>query len=156
MSIPLSVEKQGHDECMLSTIAALAEMPLGYVRGIALAGSGACTWGAHMPFGTYYKGVSFACHVLDPSGKLNALVDYTKLHPTASEPAVTRLSRKVRKLPANGRGTVTLRRGLRAHIAPWADGLIYDPNLPTAPVDLTTFRRRYNMTVYAITYTKEG
>jgi hypothetical protein len=131
----MRVESQGNSECMLATIAALADRSLAEVREYAcdLAGvrkwSRVCNTIARTRAGkpTFWSVVPKVAQHFGGDGLL-ALVDMRWESMSASAGGVT--TSKL-ALPAIGRGTVRVvyreRAGRSGHIMPWADGLIYDP-----------------------------
>lgn len=161
----MRVEQQGHSECMLSTIAALAHRPLAEVRAIACRKAGVRVWRGVFRKRAGVRHVLFArsiiatCQELDGTGRLAAMVNRvpaTVAHGTGIVVHTSRATLPERTLPSKGIGTVVIRspRG-RAHIAPWQDGIVYDPNKPDEPCTLVDFAARYRMFVVSVTVTQE-
>lgn len=130
----MKVELQGPNECMLATIAALADVPLATVRARALRLTGGASW---YVVASYYPRLYWAAaRWLAEEYGVVAAVALKPLVAGAHPP------RRWRRLPA-GRGSIIFRFGKRYHICPFADGLIYDPMTPETPQTLAEYRQRY-------------
>ena len=121
----MHVEKQGAGECMLATLAALSGWPLPVVRRLAVDMTGR-SWNSVASDDTqdYWQTVPRLCRCL-------GLTAIPLPLPDSPRPGQVTI-----RLPDRGRGWVTVRDGSRAHIMPWADGLVYNPLAPAAPISL--------------------
>lgn len=153
----MKVEKQGLNECVLATIAALTKTPLSEVRKTAclFAGIEIDDW----------------CSVLDDVKKFWEITEsvamrfggpnmWAMVSPVGRFVAGSSVSQMdihgMRKLPDKGRGTITFksrRRGTKmSHIMPWKDGLIYDPETPRTPMTFRQYRKlRPRMKIWIVT-----
>ncbi len=153
----MKVEQQGYNECLLATIAALSNTPLKTVRKYACERAGYEHWSQmidNVDAGTYWiyaKDIAY----LFGGPDMWALIGPAGSHVPGS--SVSELDTYgMRKLPDKGRGTITFkskRRGVRiSHIAPWKDGLIYDPENPKTPMTFRQYLKlRPRMKVWTVT-----
>ncbi len=133
------VERQGNMECALCTMGALLDVPLAEVREVAQTV-------ARARRALFYKNriLDEIAQQLDPSGRLRALLGLLPQVRETQTGGVVHLSNRLRKLPARGRGVIRLRFGGNrdtGHIAPWENGLIYDPDSPEQGCTLPDWRR---------------
>ena len=154
----IHVERQGHNECALATMAALESVPLYAVRELAL--DQARRTGR--PFYTNTN-LNAVADRIDPTGRLKSILGlpdgFWQALPPITGSGVRHLSKYIRALPARGRGAVTFRwNGKRmGHVAPWEAGLVYDPQAPELPMTLQEYRRRNpGVSVVNITITEEA
>lgn len=130
------VERQGTGECALSTMAALAGRSLAEVRAVAQQEAARCGR-------AFYWNRVLVRVAREVGGEhLAALLGIRAGYEATTTSAVKRLSSRIRRLPATGRGVARFRfRGARiGHVCPWQDGLIYDPEAPEAPKTLAEWR----------------
>lgn len=143
----MKVEKQGHNECVLATIAALTEAPLQDVRNTAckLAGVAPDDWSSLL--GDVNK---FWEAVEDVSMRFGGVNMWAMVGPMGRTmvlgSTVKRLDvHGMRKLPDKGRGTITVKstkRGTKiSHVMPWKNGIIYDPENPETPMTFRQYRK---------------
>jgi hypothetical protein len=118
----MKVELQGTNECMLVTMAALAGRSLSETRTLACKAAGVSRW-----TDAFKAGQSFRYQ--DGVNAVRKAYRLTNLVPKfVPEPP------KVWRLPKSGRGSISISHGSLftfAHVAPYSNGLIYDPNDPT-------------------------
>jgi hypothetical protein len=124
----MKVERQGPEECMLSTVAALAGKSLVEIRKEACQAAGVTRWVDSLAPGQTFRYWDGVDHLLSHYG-LKGLIPrwHSDLHP----PSTTSLLRP--SLPKCGRGSIMVELGGRRplnHIAPWENGRVYDPNDP--------------------------
>lgn len=121
----MKVELQGPNECSLATIAALVNEPLGRIRELALAiANQDKKW---WQYATTWDNVQNS--MVLSFGVLSCICDFVNL-----DIGVILGSPKFRQnkeLPSLGRGAVAIKykntNPPRGHIAPYENGLIYDP-----------------------------
>lgn len=143
----MKVEKQGFNECILATIAALTETPLREVRNKAcmLAGVETDDWNSVVHKTHKFWDVSESVAMFFGGPNMWAMVGPMgrTIVPGSTVKRIDPYG--MRKLPDKGRGTITVkstRRGTAiSHIMPWKDGMIYDPENPKTPM---TFRQYHN------------
>ena len=125
MKNKMKVEKQEDQECMLATIAALADRSLAEVRALACGYARVKTWNATLRGPKYWKTVRYLVRTLKVTGV-----------PTEREWGAQRSSRMLAVLtastpalvlPPTGRGSVTFktRKGV-SHICAFEDGRLYN------------------------------
>jgi hypothetical protein len=152
----MKVERQGIEECMLATVAALAGESLLTIRTEACSAAGVTRWADTFKpgqSGRYWDGIT-------------AVVDKYHLRPLITlwetdKPGAGKRFDGRWVLPAKGKGAINLKWQEASHrwcyhIAPWENGLIYDPNDPkcgqTLPNYLVRLERRVlHVTVLSIT-----
>ena len=140
----MNVERQGHSECFLVTIAALSDTSLAATRARALELTEKITsepipwadlaWRNIDAWWTVAETLSHECGLT-----------YDK---TAFYVATGGLDST---LPARGRGTVQVRHDSISHIMPWEDGLVWDPENPVSGVTLEDWLSAHSgWTVYDV------
>jgi len=133
------VARQRPKECMLATIAALANRPYPEVRAYArkiMGKSWASHWGRRP---STRSPISFRSAVLDVASEFGGIALATLVDSN------DRNGGSLRELPTSGRGVVRFinrRRLLTGHIAPWCDGLIYDTD-GSAPCTLAAYLSKH-------------
>ena len=143
----LNVERQGRNECMLATIAALQGRPLSQVRAEACRAAQVDKWNEAIQFcahDAYWRAVE---RVAGPDLYPIVCCRYAAtMVPTAGEWAI----------PNSGRGVIVVTFfPLTSHIMPWENGLIYDPMDPH-PVTLEDWLRgNPTATILAVRSIKE-
>ena len=161
------VEKQGVDECMLATIAALAGRTLDETRRIACKAARVRKWHSLFNHGNrhdlYRAGVLAVCREYDPSGRLLRLVgrkpsgwSYSAVSMPADENGVKVVMRGSMELPLGYHGSITIGRPGVSHICPWRDGKVYDPNHPETPTSLNAILSHYCFSLMFLTMTPNG
>lgn len=156
----MKVERQGHNECILATIAALTETPLREVRNKAcvLAGVETDDWNSVVTgrFRSKFWDVSESVSMFFGGPNMWAMVGPMgrTIVPGSTVKRIDPYG--MRKLPDKGRGTITVkstRRGTAiSHIMPWKDGMIYDPENPKTPMTFRQYRKiKPRMKVWIVT-----
>jgi hypothetical protein len=151
----MHVDPQGHNECALATLAALAHVPLSTVRRTACDVARVGHWANVID--EYGKRFNIAlAKVARIYGGSRLVFHVCGLCDVSGESPLKLLSKNARTLPFKGRGTVRAHRSNRhvGHIAPWEDGLIYNPTDPTTTMTLKEFRQKYGH-ISRITYEGE-
>ena len=143
----MHVEKQGANECMLATLAALGGATLDTVRAMVPRYAG-LSWdeiwmtdaGAER-HNLFWRTVTALCLALE-------------LPPIPSAPGPLPTGHA---LPPRGRGYVRVGSAFGAHIMPWENGLLYDPYHPEDGVTLAQWHvSRPEWWVVCITTVSEG
>ena len=128
----MKVEKQGSDECVLATIAALADRPLAEIRQLACKVAGVKVWAHAVQTPSYWRAIKYLCNRFGGNLKYHfTSYKYGDPPPGAS---VEVLSNDIIDLPEKGKGTVIIWRtkGKRiSHIMPWSNGKVCDPANPS-------------------------
>lgn len=127
----MKVEHQGHNECMLATLAALAEVPLSEVRELA------CTVAEKKTWAEFCAAVISQGDVAVYWQVVNYLIRYYNLPLNLVNLESNNIymgEGDFDRVPATGRGTILVALGGGSyHIMPWENGKVYDPN--KAPYD---------------------
>ena len=140
----MNVERQGHFECFLATIAALSDTSLAATRARALALTVEVN-GEPIPWADLaWRDIDAWLTVADTLARECGL-SYDK---TAFYVATGSLDST---LPTRGRGTVRVKHDSVSHIMPWEDGLVWDPENPEIGQTLDTWCSAHpGWTVYDI------
>ncbi len=154
----MKVERQGHNECVLATIAALTETPLWEVRRKAcmFAEIALDDWASMMYDAKKFWDVTERVAMFYGGPNMWAMVGPAGRYVPGSSVSEMYLH-GMRKLPDKGRGTITFRSKRRgknkvSHIMPWKDGLIYDPETPKTPMTFRQYRNlRPSMKIWLVT-----
>ena len=144
----MHVEKQGANECMLATLAALGGVTLDTVRAMVqqyarLSWDKIGTADADAErHNLFWRTVTALCLALE-------------LPPIPSAPGPPPTGHA---LPPRGRGYVRVSTAFEAHIMPWENGLLYDPHHPEDGVTLAQWLVSYpaEWWVTCITTVSEG
>jgi hypothetical protein len=135
------VDRQRAKECMLVTIAALADRPYPEVRAYARKIMGK-PWASHWGRKASTRSpISFRSAVLDVASEFGGVALATLVDSNARNGGGSLST----ALPAVGRGVVRFankRKRWSGHIAPWADGLIHDTD-GSAPCTLDEYLTRH-------------
>lgn len=128
----MRVERQGRGECVLATIAALAEVSLQEVREVACAAMGVSEWSEIVTparVDRFIKGVRAAVRHFQVRG-----IPSTHYLVAGDQPRIKQT------LPKKGRGSIIVQSGGHgSHIAPFEDGLVYNPTEPDYPQTLEAY-----------------
>mgnify|MGYP001606345022 CR=1 FL=1 len=123
----MRVEKQGEFECMLATIAALADTSLSDVRTRACQLAGIDQWRQIEGTARYWSAVDKLISEYKVLGVPTGQEYPRRYSPPSSDTNW--------KLPAVGKGSVAFQytNTPTTHICPFEDGLVYDPSYPSHP-----------------------
>jgi hypothetical protein len=123
----MKVPRQEHQECMLATLAALSNVDVGTVKSLAFYHANVTSWSDLFIENTGYASqeqsdrfwyaVRMTCRDLGLSTSCICKRD-DLINPGSSE---------INSIPKIGRGSLSVRFENNAHIVPWENGLIYDP-----------------------------
>lgn len=140
-------EMQGTDECILATIADVANRPLVDVRAMALAlAPGYSAWAdvvrdsQSKKLGSiFWEPVRVLSNTLDASGRLWEAIATASYSRRPNFPSSIFFTARKKYLPVRGRGVIVSlnTRARAAHIAPWHDGMVYDSSSNLAGKALT-------------------
>lgn len=129
--MPVRVEKQGKNECMLATMAALADVPLARVRKRACALAGVRQWRPYS-MDRFWGVVAMVADELGIMGMVPTTVIFQ-----------WELSRPCGRPTLRGKGSIlVVFPSNESHIMPYEDGLIYNPNSPTESITLKEYLAR--------------
>jgi hypothetical protein len=145
----MKVERQGENECMLATLAALSGQPLAIVRRLALGHAGADCWARMLrERDRYWTAVDATAADLRMERFLDAvkaaLREAQSDREARSDALAVLAGNAPPSLPAVGRGAVLAVSPRTGHIMPWQDGLVFDPESedPSVGITLPEYRRR--------------
>ena len=127
----LVIETPQDDECMLATIAVLADVPLSVIRQRACEFAKVPNWSAIPNTFMYWLTVNKLCIDFNLTG-IPTIEEWRKK---------VSLRRQPRQIPS-GKGSIGFCDARGAHICPFEDGLIYDPNDPSHPRTLKQYLKR--------------
>ncbi len=129
----MKISKQGRRECMLTTISAIAGVPLSHVRDRARELTNK-TWGkvvSNEPPLVYWLTAILLAKEYGIEGKI----------PTSFQDHLWGNKRRV--LPTNTRGSIIITSSVGSHIAPFENGLVYSTDKEHLPVPIKEWKDMY-------------